>query len=138
MAKKKQVERLPLSGDRLIDWEFKRLVHILENVIEFVRKKKGLRSPKDRRMKLWGFLTEDYIVYLSSEKRSKPPIVKILIHETLHALYPPSVVRHRYIYQKADILWVRFTDAQKRYLRAFIPKHEVKTDPPSENKTKTA
>ena len=134
MQKRQRARKIPLSGDRLIDWEFRRIVYVLDNIVAFIRKKKVLRDPDDRRKKLLGFLASGHrIIYLSPHKH-ECPLAKTLIHEALHILYPPRVspVPHRCIFQKEDILWLRFTESQKRFLRSYIPKHEVKTDPPKE------
>ncbi|MDP3710720.1 MAG: hypothetical protein Q8R29_03320 [bacterium] len=134
MHKRRCARKIPLSGDRLVDWEFRRIIYVLDNIVEFIKKKKVLRDPDDRRKRLLGFLmTGHKVIYLSSNKRYCP-LAKTLIHEALHVLYPPYISRvpHRCIFQKEEILWLRFTEAQKRFLRSYIPKHEVKTDPPKE------
>lgn len=125
---KKQKRKLPLSGDSLIDLEFKILVETLEREISAIRLKKVLRDPDDRRKDLLGLLTEGKI-YLGkrSHRVYQEPMVRTLIHELKHASRPP--IREKRIRQLAKYYFARFTDQQKRFLRSYIPKHEVKKEP---------
>jgi hypothetical protein len=125
----KKPRRFPTSGDRNVDWEFRQLIRVLDREVEAIRKKKVLRDPDDRRKFFRGLLMHGKEIYLSSHKKDGP-IVKTLIHEAAHLLYP--CVPNRYIYEKEEILWKRFTDEQKRLLRSYIPKHHSTAEPISE------
>ncbi|QQG45667.1 MAG: hypothetical protein HYW89_01980 [Candidatus Sungiibacteriota bacterium] len=176
MARRSRRRRLPLSGNQHTDWEFRKIVDIVENVFEIIRKKRFLRDPDDRRKRLLGFLSlavhegERTQVYVGHNKENPP--AKNLIHEALHALYNYTDSRgigleevlskeditklrkehclgiarkllhilirhsrnrclhHSDLDKKEVCLWRIFTDAQKRYLRNRIPRHEAKKDPP--------
>jgi len=132
MTGKKKRKSIPLSGDILVDTLFEIFVEALEKTIEAVRMKKVLRDPDDRRKELHGLLIEGKI-YLGRHKHKtkKVPLVKTLIHELLHAVTDVNVVKEWKIRRLERILHIRFTDAQKRFLRKYIPKHEVKEEPPA-------
>lgn len=128
MARQKARQNIPLSGDRLVDIIFKMLLDTLEKEIKAVRMKKDLRDPTDRRQFLRGLLIEGKI-YLGKRAhvRKKSPLISTLIHELAHEAL--GNIKERRIRQFESILWVRFTDAQKRFLRKYIPKYEVKEEP---------
>lgn len=129
-SKKKRPKNMPLSGDILVDTLFEILIEALEKTIEAVRMKKVLRDPDNRRKELHGLLIEGKI-YLGKHKHKvkKAPLVKTLIHELLHAVTDVEVVKEWKIRRLERVLYIRFTDAQKRFLRKYIPKHEVKEEP---------
>lgn len=131
-SKKKRPKNIPLSGDVLVDTFFEILIEALEKTIESVRMKKILLDPDDRRKELHGLLSEGKI-YLGKHKHKvkKSPLVKTLIHELLHAITDVEVVREWKIRRLERVLYIRFTDVQKRFLRRYIPKHEVKEEPPT-------
>ena len=131
MAGKKKNKSIPLSGDILIDTFFEIFVEALEKTIESVRVKGILRDPDDRRKELHGLLVEGKI-YLGKRKhrRKRSSFVGTLIHELLHVITDVEVVREVKVLKLEKIFSIRFTDAQKRYLRKYIPKHEVKREPP--------
>lgn len=130
----------PLCGDRLVDLHFKMIIDAIHYRISSIKKKKVLtnpdeKDPKERRRTIYGLhdpVTKE--IYLSASKCKHPTkmsMIPALIHEIYHEIMPD--VFHYRIYQLERVLKIRFTDEQKRYLRKFIPKHEVKTGPrPSE------
>lgn len=135
MTKRKNRKGPPLSGDRLVDWIFRRFVEILNYEVLAIKKKKRLSDPDDpHHNALMGLLTEEDEIYLSASKvqhRNKDEMLGTLIHEISHILFRD--VKERYIEQLENILVIKFTDEQKRILKKFIPKHQVKTGPaPSE------
>lgn len=136
IPKRKKPGKLPLCGDNLIDLLFKIILDAIHYRISSIKKKKVLtdpneKDPKKKRETLYGFHDPDTKeVYLSTSKCKHPTkisMIPALIHEILHEV--TDNVFHRRIYQLENILKTRFTDEQKRYLRKFIPKHEVKTGP---------
>ena len=131
MRHNKKLKSIPLSGDILIDTFFKIFIEALDKTIEAVRVKGILRDPEDRRKELQGLLVEGKI-YLGKRKnkKRKSSLVGTLIHELLHAITDVEVVREGMILKLENVFYIRFTDAQKRYLRKYIPKHEVKEEPP--------
>ncbi len=124
----------PLCGDRLVDLLFKMIMDAINYRILSIKKKKLLTDPgykKGRRKTLYGLYDPNTNeIFLSASKCKHPTkisMIPALIHEVLHEIMPD--VFERRIYQLERVLKVRFTDEQKRYLRKFIPKHEVKTGP---------
>lgn len=121
-------QRTPFSGDKLVDIIFKTLLEVLEKEIEVIRMKKVLRDPDNKHRELHGLLVEGKIYLGKRRHRIKnTPLVKTLIHELIHAAIPS--LGERRVRQLEEVLYARFTDGQKRFLRKFIPKHEVKRDP---------
>lgn len=136
MVRRRNGKRPPLCGDRLVDVLFKMILDAIYYRISSIKKKKILTSPDDPKKKretLQGLYDPDAKeIYLSASKCKHPTkmsMISSLIHEVFHEITPD--VFHRRVYQLERILIVRFTDEQKRYLRKFIPKHEVKTGPRS-------
>lgn len=138
MAKRKRsnIKKLPLSGDNLTDLLFKIVVDTICHKISAIRKKKNLTDPdildpKKRRRTFYGIYDKERgEVYLSDSRRKHPTrgsMVSALVHEVLHAAMPH--VFERRMLKLDNILETRFTDRQKRYLRRFIPKYQVKTGP---------
>lgn len=135
-VRKKNGKGPPLCGDRLVDVLFKMMLDAIHYRISSIKKKKILKNPdekdpKERRKAICGLYDPDAKeIYLSASKCKHPTkmsMIPTLIHEILHEIMPD--IFHRRIYQLEQVLNVRFTDEQKRYLRKFIPKHEVKTGP---------
>ncbi len=122
----------PRSDDKWVDWEFYRIIYIIENILRFIRAKKILRDPDNRRKTIYGLLMNDKEVWLSLAGKKKGgkhyPAARILLHEVLHVLYQ-AVIPHSTIYSKENILWRRLTDEQKRFLRRYVPRRTVKTEP---------
>lgn len=128
--RRQKSRRFPTSGDNNIDWEFRRVVDIIERLAVFIKTKRVLRDPKDRRKILLGLLTGDNEIWISVAKkhRKRSPATRILIHEAVHIFYP-RFVWERYIEEKEEILWKRFTDEQKLFLRGYIPKRASTQEP---------
>ena len=133
--KRKKPGKLPLSGDKLVD-TFKMVIDSILYKISSIKKKKIVTNPdekdqKEKRKTLSGLHDpQTNEIFLSASKCKHPTkmsMIPTLIHEVLHEVTPS--VFHRRIYQLERALVMRFTDAQKRYLRSFIPKHRVKVGP---------
>lgn len=134
--KRSNIKKLPLSGDNLTDLIFRMIVDTICYKISAIRKKKNLTDPdildpKRKRRAFYGIYDRERgEVYLSDSRRKHPTrgsMVSALVHEVLHAAMPH--VFERRILRFDNILETRFTDRQKRFLRRFIPKHQVKTGP---------
>jgi hypothetical protein len=89
--------------------------------------KKILRHP-DHKWELYGLLSGD-VIFLGkhAHKQKHSPLVLTLIHEVLHVSRPR--LHERRILQLEKKYFARFTDQQKRFLKSYIPKHEVKKGP---------
>lgn len=137
MEKRKNNKRgPPLSGDYLVDWHFRLILDAIHKQMVSVKKKKVLtnpdeKDPKKRRETLYGLYdrkTKEVFINASKCKHpTKMSMVRALIHEIYHKITPN--IFHNRIYRIENILMARFTDEQKRYLKKFIPKHEVKKGP---------
>lgn len=137
-----ETNELPSSGDRLVDWHFKQIIGPLIKGEIIIRKKKRLfdMSDKPPRKAIRGFYSPQEngpdIIYLSSSKRKHPnrqEMLKTMIHELAHHFH--NETSHPAIYELEEILALKFTDDQKKYLKQFIPKKPVKLDPPAESET---
>ena len=128
--KKRGGRKLPVAYRGLTDAMFDLMIYTIEKIIRDVRTKHILRHPEDKRKTVLGLATSDGIVWLSRSKRhvKKEPMVKTLIHEVLHHIYAGGVP-HYHVYRMEKILWRRFTEEQKRFLRQYIPRHTVKSEP---------
>lgn len=129
--RRQKSRRFPTSGDNNIDWEFRRIVDIVERLAAFIKTKKVLRDPKDRRKILYGLLTGDNEIWISVAKKHQKrfPPTRILIHEAIHILYP-RFVWERYTEEKEEILYKqRFTEEQRAFLRSYIPKRPSPKEP---------
>lgn len=127
---KRRRRKFPLSGDHLVDVFFRTLIDVLDGDLEAIYMKKDLRDPDNRKRRLFGILMRDEKrIYLGKSKHKKynEPLVKSLIHELLHQIFPHTM--HKRIRLFEAMLWIRFTDSQKRFLRKYIPKHTVKKEP---------
>ncbi|MDO8574844.1 MAG: hypothetical protein Q7R61_01050 [bacterium] len=126
----------PLCGDNLTDLLFKIVVDTICHTVAAIKKKKNLTDPditdpQKRRRACYGIYDRErkevYLSYSKCKHPTKISMVPSLIHEVLHAAMPH--VFERRILRLEIILETRLTDKQKRYLRRFIPKHQVKTGP---------
>lgn len=126
----------PLSGDNLVDLLLKIIVDTICHQIAAIKKKTNLTNPdvidpQKRRQTLYGIYDKERKeIYLSDSKCKHPDktsMVSSLVHEILHAAMPH--VFERKILRLDNILETRLTDKQKRYLKRFIPKHQVKIGP---------
>ena len=137
MAKLKNNKRgPPLCGDHLVDWHFRLILDSINKQIVSIKKKKVLidpdtKDPKKRRKTFRGLYDPDTKeIFLNSSKcahSTRMSMVESLIHEIYHHITPG--IFHSRIYRIENILMVRFTDEQKKYLKRFIPRHEVKKGP---------
>lgn len=126
----------PLSGDYLVDWHFRLILDVIYRQIISIKKKRVLtnpdvKNPQKRRETLYGLYDyETKEIFISASKCKHPTkmsMVRALIHEIYHKITPE--IFHNRIYRIENILMTRFTDEQKRYLKKFIPRHEVKKGP---------
>lgn len=139
-----ETNEFPSSGDLLIDWHFKQLIEPLLKETVIVRKKKPLFDPNDPppRKAVRGLYVprdnEPDIIYLNSSKSvhtNWKEYVETLIHELSHNIHTKA--EETDIKELEEILTLKFTDDQKKYLKQFIPKKPVKLDPPAEKETET-
>lgn len=124
----KKPQRMPLSGDKAIDTLLTILIVRFKKEIKAIHLKEVLRDPVNPRQELHGLFMKRKI-YLGKRrhKLKNTPLASTLIHELLHRVLPG---RHEeYILDRENFMWVRLTDAQKSYLRRYIPKHTVKKEP---------
>lgn len=128
----------PRSGDPMVDWVFMQFVQFLRRETIQVRRKKRLCDPQDpHRRVLRGLMDPDtdkrsrIIHILINAAKSVHPDrdaeVETLIHELCHIVFWKTGERH--ILQMEAMLAKRFTDAQRRFLKSFLPRHEVKRYP---------
>ena len=137
-AAQKHLTELPKSGDVLVDWLFRQCVIILKSERVRVVRKKRLINPDDpHRRVIRGLMDPDIHpsgnwvqILINSAKNThkcRDEEVETLIHELAHVLMPRT--GERAILSLESILTRRFSAAQRRYLKLFIPKHEVKKYP---------
>lgn len=135
MAKRENGKGPPLCGDRLVDLIFKLIVDAINYRIMSIKKKKNLtdfslKSSSNKKALFGLYDPNTKTIYLSASKCKHPTnmsMIPALIHEVSHVVMPDMFERR--IYQLENILKTRFSDKQKRYLKRFIPKHEVKKGP---------
>lgn len=136
--KRRGKKKLPAHWDDLITWEFRRIIYIIETIIKSINVKRILRNPHDKRQTLYGLLSGNNEIWISIGKQyrmengkrrhKRYPLGRIIMHEALHVLYP-KWVREANIFAKENMLWERFTDEQRRYLRKYIPEHISRKEP---------
>jgi len=137
MAKRRgNIKKLPFCGDNLTDLLFRIIIDTIYHKIAAIKKKKNLTDPditdpQKRRRAIYGIYDRERNEIYLSDSRCKHPtkasMVPSLIHEVLHAAIP--LVFESRIDRLEVILDTRLTDKQKKYLRKFIPKHQVKIGP---------
>jgi hypothetical protein len=126
------------SGDALVDWLFRQFVIILRSERVRISRKKRLINPDDpHRTVIRGLMDPDIhpsgnwvqilINPAKNTHRCRDEEVETLIHELAHVLMPRT--GERSILAVENMLARRFTTSQRRYLKSFIPKHEVKRYP---------
>jgi len=129
---------MPKSGDILVDWVFRHFVVVLQSERVRVTRKKRLVNPDDPHRKvIRGLMDPDIhpsgnwvqilINPAKSTHKNRDDEVETLIHELAHVILPRS--GERAILAIESMLAHRFSVAQRRYLKSFIPKHEVKHYP---------
>ncbi len=137
-AAQKRLQDMPRSGDTLVDWLFRQFVIILRSERVRIARKKRLINPDDpHRRVIRGLMDPDIhpsgnwvqilINPAKNTHKCRDDEVETLIHELSHVLMPRS--GERAILGMESMLAQRFSPAQRRYLKLFIPKHEVKRYP---------
>jgi hypothetical protein len=137
-AAQKYLTVLPKSGDALVDWMFRQFVCVLQSERVKVTRKKRLINPDDPYRKVIRGLMDPDIhpsgnwvqILINPAKnthKSRNEEVETLIHELSHVILPRS--GERSILAMENLLTRRFSAAQRRYLKTYIPKHEVKHYP---------
>jgi hypothetical protein len=137
-AAQKYVTSMPKSGDTLVDWLFRQFVIVLQSERVRVTRKKRLVNPDDLHRKVIRGLMDPDIhpsgnwvqILINPSKnthKSRDEEVETLIHELAHVILPRS--GERSILAMEGMLARRFSIAQRRYLKSFIPKHLVKHYP---------
>ncbi len=148
-AAQKYEEKLPRSGDSLTDWIFGQFVTFLRKENVRISRKKRLVNPDDPHRKVIRGLMDPDIhpsgnwiqILINPAKnthRCRDEEVETLIHELSHVIMPKTTERH--ILRVECILSRKFSPSQRRYLKSFIPRHEVKKYPrlPSTDRIATA
>jgi hypothetical protein len=134
----KNLTSLPRSGDVLTDWLFRQFVYVLREETLRIARKKRLINPEDPyRGVIRGLMDPEvdpsgrYIHILINPareaNRNRDEELGTLIHELAHVLMRETPERH--ILQLEGILATRLTATQRRYLKSFLPRHEVKRYP---------
>jgi len=134
----KYLTAIPKSGDHLVDLLFQQFVVFLRKETVRVARKKRLVNPDDPRRKvIRGLMDPDihpsgnWIQILinpaRNTHRNRNEEVETLIHELSHAVLPKASERH--ILRMESVLSKKFTVPQRRYLKSFLPRHEVKRYP---------
>ena len=129
---------LPKSGDTLVDWMFRQFVVILRSERVRVSRKKRLINPDDpHRRVIRGLMDPDIhpsgnwvqilINPAKNTHRCRDDEVETLVHELVHVLMPRT--GERSVLAVETLLTHRLSASQRRYLKSFIPKHEVKRYP---------
>lgn len=137
-AAQKYLTGIPKSGDLFVDWIFTQYVIALRSQRVRIVRKKRLMNPDDpRRLVIRGLLDPDIhpsgnwaqilINPAKNTHSNRDEEVETLIHEVGHLILPRA--SERSILRLETILSRRFSMAQRRYLKSFIPKHEVKRYP---------
>lgn len=129
---------MPKSGDGLVDWVFRQFVTVLQSERVKVTRKRRLVNPDDPHRKvIRGLMDPDIhpsgnwvqilINPAKNTNRNRNDEVETLMHELAHVILPRS--GERSVLGLECLLARRFSSAQRRYLKSFIPKHEVKHYP---------
>jgi hypothetical protein len=137
-AAAKRLTAIPKSGDPLVDLLFSQFVVFLRKERVRVVRKKRLVNPDDpNRRVIRGLMDPDihpsgnWIQILINPARNthrdRNEEVETLIHELSHAIMPKT--SERQILRMENILARKFTLSQRLYLKAFLPRHEVKRYP---------
>ena len=129
------LRKVPLSGDKLVDWIFKQFIVFLRRETLSIKRKKRLIDSDDPHCKVLRGLMDPTVgpsqyhieITLNSAKKhhcNRDEEVETLIHELCHILFWKT--RERFIYQMECLLTNRLMVEQKNYLKIFIPRDEVK------------
>lgn len=137
-AAQKYLTSMPKSGDLFVDWMFTQYVIALRSQRVHIVRKKRLVNPDDpRRLVIRGLMDPDIhpsgnwvqilINPAKNTHRCRDEEVETLIHEVAHIILPRA--SERSVLRLETMLSRHFSVAQRRYLKSFIPKHEVKRYP---------
>lgn len=137
-AAQRHLTDIPKSGDSLADWMFGQFVGVLRSERVRIARKKRLVNPDDpHRQVIRGLMDPDIhpsgnwvqilINPAKNTHRCRDEEVGTLIHELTHILLPRA--GERSVLSLERMLTQRLSAAQRRHLKAFIPKHEVKRYP---------
>ena len=137
-AAQKYDDKLPRSGEALADWIFGQFVVFLRKETVRISRKKRLVNPDDpHRRVIRGLMDPDIhpsrnwvqilINPAKNTHRCRDEEVETLIHELAHVIMPKTTERG--ILRIEAILSRKFSVSQRRYLKSFIPRHEVKHYP---------
>lgn len=129
---------LPRSGDAMTDWFFKQFAAVLNNERVRVVRKRRLVNPDDpHRQVIRGLMDPDIhpsgnwvqilINPARNTHRDRNEEVDTLVHELAHVILPRTGEREILVME--TLLAKRLTAAQRRYLKGFLPRHEVKRYP---------
>lgn len=136
--KRKNVVQLIKSGNVLSDWFFAQFTKVLTSERVLIARKKRLVNPDDPHRRVIRGLMDPEIhpsgnwvqILINSAKnthRCRDEEVETLIHELAHVILPRTSERH--ILGIENLLVRQFTPGQRRYLKSFLPRHEVKKYP---------
>jgi hypothetical protein len=137
-AAQKHLTDMPKSGDTLVDWLFRQCVIAVRSERVLISRKRRLTDPDDPRRRVIRGLMDPEIhpsgnwvqILINPAKNThkcRDEEVETLIHEVAHLIMPRA--GERSILRLEDMLSRKFSAAQRRYLKSFIPKHEVKHYP---------
>jgi hypothetical protein len=137
-AAQKYVTNMPKSGDLLVDLMFTQFMIFLRKETVRIARKRRLVNPDDPHRRVIRGLMDpdihpsgDWVQILinpaKNTHRCRDEEVETLIHELSHVMMPKTAERH--IYRMECILSKKFTAAQRRHLKTFLPRHEVKKYP---------
>lgn len=129
---------MPKSGNPLVDVLFRQFVTFLRKGTVRVVRKRRLMDPDDPRRRVIRGLMDPEVhpsgkwvqILINPAKnthRDRNEEVETLIHELVHAVLPQATERH--VLRMESILSRQFTIPQRRYLKSFLPRHEVKRYP---------
>jgi hypothetical protein len=126
------------SGDRLVDWFYRHFIEVLRDEKVRIARKKRLRNPDDpHRRTIRGLMdpdihpSGDWVQILINPARNthrdRDEEVETLIHELAHIILPKTTERG--ILGIERIVSAGLTREQRRVLKGFLPRHEVKRYP---------
>lgn len=137
MAKRRFYGKRYTSGDNQIDWIFRKFIWLLETKINQVVFTTPLRDPDKPKKYLRGLWIQDdrsvpygqetitfekLTIYIDPKyhKKNGEDVITTFIHELAHVLFPS--LQERDIRREENILYQRFSQAQKKVLQKFFPK----------------
>jgi len=129
------LKNVPLSGDRLVDWIFKQFIILLRKETLHIRRRKRVIDKDLRAFAIKGkteFHSSPHHIDIQinssrCQHASRNEELDSLIHELSHILFRKFTKKDEpAIEQMEDILIARFTQEQRRFLKSFLPGHEVK------------